>query len=410
MKKVLSAISAVTLVFFLLIPAAAQSEGYVYDNAKLLDNVPGEVVQSLLEQLNTDYGVSMYIITRNSDDEKEKLNVEGYSQKFCDEKGLGKNGDKGLLAVFDVDKNMSYFYPYGSRDIFSNDFMNGLFETVNKYYSGGEYYSMYLEIIKKVDGYLYEKVGLQKQPNIIDNAGLLSDDEESLLLQKIENIVETYSFDVAIITTNGIGNKTIAEYSDDSYDYGGYGIGPNYDGLAFVINMGDRDYYTTTCGYGITAFTDYGIEKMCEDVVPLLTSGDYYEAFSLYLDNVSLFLEQAKTGKPYDVGNKLKTTEDYVAGEIIVLVVSLVISAIIAFSVRSSMNNAKAKTSATNYIKRSSVNAAGSAGGVNLKSCSDVFMYSTTSKTPKQSSSSSGGSSTHIGSSGRSHGGGGGKF
>ncbi len=411
LKKVLAAVVTVTLFALLLVPVNAKDEQKFFDRGNVFNAVQSEVIEALLETINTKYGVSMYVVTRPSDDKDEDLTFVQYTQKFLAENEIDEKRSDGLVAVLGADRQSSIFYPYGKNNIFTNEFIFEVYHNADMYYVGEDLYTMYQEIVSQVDGYLLKKVGLQEQPKIVDNAGLLSAEQEDALLTKIDNIIKTYSFDVVIITTNGIGGKTIVEYSDDAFDYGGYGIGANRDGLAFVINMDGHDYYTSTRGYGITAFTDYGIEKMCEDVVPLLTGGDYYTAFDLYLDNVSQYLEQAKTGKPYDVGNRIKSTADYVKSEAVLVIVSLIIAIIVALGFRSTMNNARIKTSAGNYIKKGGVNLKnGADNGVNLTGQADVYMYSTTSKTPRQTSSSSGGSSTHTGSSGASHGGGGGKF
>jgi uncharacterized protein len=428
MKKAISTAAAVVLVFLLSVCALAVGEEYIHDNAGLLNESNKAGVTSFLKQLNINYGVNMYIVTRNSKNEKGSLSALQYSENFCAENGLEEDGGKGLLAVFDAGNQTSFFYEYGG-DIFTDSFISKLSLTVESFYPEGDFYMMCRELAALTDDYLYEELGFQNLPRVVDNAQLLSNYEEESLLKKIGEIRSKYDFEVVIITTDGIGNKTIEEYADDTYDYGNYGCGTDKDGMLFVINMGERDYYTSTCGYGITAFTDYGIEQLHENVVPLLTGGSYFAAFDAYLDNVSIFLEQAKKGKPFDVpanpkksdGDTFgshthkKTADEYLKAEAVVVAISLAAAVGIALFVRSGMNSAVIKRSATDYIKTDGAKARKSKGsdcGVNLRKSADIFIYSTTTKTKKETSSSSGGggSSTHIGSSGSTHGGGGGKF
>ncbi len=49
------------------------------------------------------------------------------------------------------------------------------------------------------------------------------------------------------------------------YDYCEYGYGADKDGVLLLISTEDNDVYISTCGYGITAFTDAGIKVYSEN-------------------------------------------------------------------------------------------------------------------------------------------------
>ena len=97
-------------------------------------------------------------------------------------------------------------------------------------------------------------------PRLVDDAGLLSDSEEEELLGELDEISERQEFDVAVVTVNSLEGKTAEAYADDFYDYHGYGFGTDHDGILLLVSMEARDWHITTTGYGITAFTDAGIE------------------------------------------------------------------------------------------------------------------------------------------------------
>ena len=90
-------------------------------------------------------------------------------------------------------------------------------------------------------------------PHLIDNADLLTGEEESNLLAKLDEISDRLSVDVAVVTENSIGDKTPREYADDFYDYNSYKYNP--DGVLLLISMEERDWYITTTGSAITAAT-----------------------------------------------------------------------------------------------------------------------------------------------------------
>ncbi len=59
---------------------------------------------------------------------------------------------------------------------------------------------------------------------------------------------------------NSTDGKDINSYADDYFDENGYGIGSQYDGALFILDYIGREMAISTSGYGITVFTDYGID------------------------------------------------------------------------------------------------------------------------------------------------------
>ena len=112
---------------------------------------------------------------------------------------------------------------------------------------------------------------------LIDMADLLTYEEESELLETLNEISERQKMDIVVITSEDMDGYTdIQEYADDLYDYG---YGANRDGLLLLISMEERDWYISTCGYGITAFTDAGISYLGSEMKEDLSSGNYASAF-----------------------------------------------------------------------------------------------------------------------------------
>ena len=234
---------------------------------------------------------------------------------------------------------------------------------------------------------------------IVDNADILTDSEEKSLLSKADEISERQKCDIAIVTVNSIEGKTPTEYTDDFFDYNGYGIGQNKDGILFLIAMNEHEWAISTHGYGITAFTDAGQKYMMKDVITNLSSGKYEKAFSVFLDYCDDYLTQAYTGTPYDSGNlpKEPVSSIWILG-------SLCIGAVIAFIILSTwkkqLKTVEMQNCADNYIVPNSFE---------LSYENDVFLYDTIIKVEKPKDNDSG-SSTHTSSSGEEHGGSSGSF
>lgn len=242
---------------------------------------------------------------------------------------------------------------------------------------------------------------------VVDSADLISDSEEQALAKKIDKIIDKYACDVVLVTTNDLEGKPINAYADDYFDYNGYGFGPNYDGVLMVVYIGIQNkVWISTCGHGMIAFSDYGIDYILDEVTPILKKKEFNKAFDKFVTLADDFIDEAQDDKPYDYNNKVKGMVDYIAYEAVVIVISLVIAIFVVMVMRSKMNTAIAATTAREYVRDNSLN---------LREQRDVYMYSNVSKVRMSSNSSSrggggGGSSSHTSSSGRSHGGGGRSF
>lgn len=246
----------------------------------------------------------------------------------------------------------------------------------------------------------------RQKPLLVDEAGLLSEEESSTLINKLEEISQRQKNEVAVVTVNSLEGKTAEAYADDYYDYNGYGYGENDDGLLLLVSMGEREWAVTTYGYCHTvAFTDAGLDYISSEFRRKLSSGEYAKAFDCFADLCDDFLTQAATGEPYDVDNmpKGKVSPFWLYTD---LVVAFFISFGIVKGKSRNLKSVKKQESAKAYERR---------GSLSLRRSTDSFVnrivtQKTIQNEKNSSSDSSGGSSSHISSSGRSHGGTSGKF
>lgn len=248
-----------------------------------------------------------------------------------------------------------------------------------------------------------ESEGASTYGRLVDNAKLLSEDEYSQLKEHIDTVSEKYTFDVVIVTEKSIGDKTPTEYADDFFDYNGYGEGDNHDGILFLLDMENRKWAISTTGAGIPYFTDYGQEKIMDDVKPYLSDGEYYDAFDIFVTMCDDYINKAITDEPYDVNNQPKTIIPIYYIIFGGVGVGALVGFIVVLVMKSKLKTVRMQPLASSYVK---------SGSFKLTEHSDLYLYRNISKTakPKDNDSSSGGSSTHTSSSGTSHGGSSGSF
>ena len=238
---------------------------------------------------------------------------------------------------------------------------------------------------------------------LMDMASLLSDEEVDSLTSRLDELSLRQKMDVVIATTDTLDGKSVVEYADDLYDYCSFGYGANRDGLILVISMEDNDWYISTCGYAITAFTDAGIQYVGGQMLDSLADGDYAEAFRIYAACCDDLIDQARAGHPFDEDDVPRKPMSPIV-PLVCIVIGAALGIAIVQGMKAQLKSVRKEKSAANYVRP---------GSMNLTGKQDLFLYSNVNRVKRETKSSSsggGGSSTHRSSSGTTHGGGGGKF
>lgn len=262
-------------------------------------------------------------------------------------------------------------------------------------------------------------VSAEDMPLVVDQSGLLAEDEEGFLAEKAAYLGEIYQMDIVLVINESLGGKTPEQYADDFFDENGYGYGEDYSGILFLLSMENRDWYISTCGNGIYALTDYGIQEVAASALPYFSDGNFYLGFDAFLEALVPYLDAWQKENPIDgqadfsgggyAGTREETVYYQKSPSFFSLVFPCLILGLAAAGVtvavmRTNLNTKRRQSGASVYLKD---------GSFQVNRHQDLFLYSRVSKTRRESSSSSshgGGSSVHRSSSGRSHGGGGGKF
>ena len=239
-----------------------------------------------------------------------------------------------------------------------------------------------------------------------DSAEVLTEDEDGELEASLEELSVRQSFDVIIATIDSLeseGCTSMEEYADDLYDYCQFGYGENRDGVLLLVSVGDRKWHISTCGYGITAFTDAGIQYLGEQMTPFMADGDYAGAFRTFVQWSDTYIDAARAGHPYDVNN-LPREPLSLMYLFLALGIGLVLAWVVVHVMKSQLRSVAFQENAASYVRE---------GSMNLTNSRELFLYRNVQRTKhveEKDSDSSGGSSTHTSSSGTTHGGGGGSF
>ena len=247
--------------------------------------------------------------------------------------------------------------------------------------------------------------------HVFDNAGLYTQEEAADLTSRAEAIGETYGLDVIFLTTTDTQGLEAREYAAQFFLDGDFGYGEEQDGIVFIIDMGSRDAQMVTSGEGIRIFTDYYIDKIWNEVQPILSDGAYYDAMSTFLTDVEYYCGEyqkylANPEAYQSEYQKEQESRNVLAYVGISLIFALIVAGVSVVFMRKGHNNVKPFTDGRAYLKEN---------GVNFRVNQDSFVTTHTTrkriiKNENNNNNSWGGGSSTFSSGGHNFGGGGGKF
>lgn len=134
---------------------------------------------------------------------------------------------------------------------------------------------------------------------VVDEADILTGEEETALEERIGQIRGALSKDIVIFTdtsTHGLGE---AVYAADFYDFNGYGYGNEREGVCLMICMDpdDRGGWCACTGRETMGLYTEAVANQIDDMLyDFLGEGDYYTGFSDWIENIR---RMYTTGSPY---------------------------------------------------------------------------------------------------------------
>lgn len=239
---------------------------------------------------------------------------------------------------------------------------------------------------------------------LVDDAGLLSSEDAASIESQLTDLAQKYDMHYVIVTDVDPNISSAMEAADDFFDYNGYGLGDDRSGVLLYINMSTRDVWISTRGFGITTFTDAGIEYILDQLVEGLGDEAYFETFENFTALCDDFTQQAKNGTPYDVDHMPQEPFPWIGGLIMCMALGAIVGLIYILILRGQLKSVAPNESAADYVVK---------GSLHMTNSREFFLYRTVDRTARpqeNSSSGGGGSTTHTSSSGATHGGGGRKF
>lgn len=403
-NKVIALLLALIMCASLVLCVSAKSEMYVVDPNYLLSDSEWEYLESYGEMIEESYGYTiMFALTADVSD-------SGSTTQYCEDMYYTfAESDNGVIVTHNLDENVYSWYCAGKGEkVFTEAVIEklwALYSNTDTYYDGIYAFYEQAEVVAEAASLkapvanagnendeeaeeeetvdVTEFIPVERElPLVVDNANLLSVEEVTDLIERLEAFALEYESEIAILTIEDLDGKTPQEYADDFYDYYGYGYGENDDGMLVLYKPGaegERELYISTHGTGVD---DYYADDFINAMVDYLIAEDYVSAFNTYIDIA-------------EKSHKFSVSPMW----IILSIVFGMLGGIAIPKVMASANKSvRPQNDASVYAKQDSMIITGNA---------DLFVNSNIVRVAKPKKE---GSSTHTSSSGRSHGGGGTSF
>ena len=142
----------------------------------------------------------------------------------------------------------------------------------------------------------FENYHAEDPPRVVDDAGILTEEELEALEEQAERICDEYDFSYVIFIDNDTHGLSKEVYSADFLYYGGYGIGDDYSAVCFFLSLepGNRGWRTTSTGSYQDIFTEDVTYAIDEIVDKDMRAGNYYKAIKKQADYIEKKLKKGK--------------------------------------------------------------------------------------------------------------------
>lgn len=402
-KRIFAALFALLICFSAVISASAASS-HIFDEGGYLSYEEIAELDSMANRIENLYGYCvMFCIAENVDG-----STYDYSEELYNSEADGVNGI--LITDNRGGEKYSIYLSGDAENVITEQIMGIIWDAYDSsetYYGGiASYYATVETVLEssvssspvtspvgesdRQEEPVTEFVPVERTlPLVVDNADLLTTEEENALCARLETLAQKYEMELAVLTVPDLEGKTAEEYADDFYDYNGYGYGDNDDGMLVLYKPGEegnREIYITTHGRGSSEFFEDARNQIIDAMIDDLKNENYASAFNTYADLGEKYL------KPYVSFIWL----------LMCIVIGMLAGFIIIKSIAGKNKSVRMQTNATVYTRPGSMVVTGGA---------DNFIGRRVYSTPKpksDDSDSSGGS--HTSSSGRTHSGSGRTF
>ena len=329
MKRLFSGLICLLLIAALALPCVAAGTSCAH-TSDALSARETEYLSALFQTISDAYGVEAFFFMDYGSEYDDRDSLKTGARAYLDEHMSGDDA-----VVFAVSSESYYMNMRGKTgEWLEEDDLDTLYDAIADADKEGKQYTAAVQFYTALNKLLSQRTGITvtepEEPTtervilpgsvaipdeiaptrgdrLVDQADLLPAEDEAALQEKLDSLSEALQFDIVIVTAEHIGTRTPMEFADDYYDYNGFGYGEDYDGVVLLISMAERDWWISTCGYGLTALSDEYFMNFISpsDFTYYLKNGYYAKSLNYFADTVGRFVKEAKENEPYSAKHRI---------------------------------------------------------------------------------------------------------
>lgn len=141
---------------------------------------------------------------------------------------------------------------------------------------------------------------LGDETRVFDDAGLFTRKEIDSFQSQIASMKKEMNMDVLIVTASDTNGKSAKQYAEDYYINGSYGVGSDYRGVLFLIDMDNREMYILPVGKMNRFLTDQRWNAILDSSYESASQGEYASSAQAFLDGVMKYYRAGIPGGQYN--------------------------------------------------------------------------------------------------------------
>lgn len=133
-----------------------------------------------------------------------------------------------------------------------------------------------------------------KAPHVIDEAGILSEDEKSELETLAQSYEDSYQIDIDVVFTKTMNGYSESSYAEYTYYNHSLGYGDGHSGVILAVAVEDRYYDTFSYGAAGDVFTTAVLDQLGNDVLPDFRDNNWADGAQTYMDSCGKILGEGQ--------------------------------------------------------------------------------------------------------------------
>lgn len=138
------------------------------------------------------------------------------------------------------------------------------------------------------------------EAQVIDDANAISADMEQRITEIIDRVERKHQVDLVVLVTYDVPDDysdslyRVMNYADDYYDNGGYGMGEDFSGMLYLIDLNNRVQWISTGGVMMEYINDYREERILDAAEMYLQRSDWGRAAFAAMEMTEEFMNQGR--------------------------------------------------------------------------------------------------------------------